>query len=64
MGYDPGMEPSQKPDPVKPVAMLIALPLGVWRRIRDEAREVGVGPSKLIEPVLLQAFGADREVDE
>ncbi|MFY9719286.1 MAG: hypothetical protein WAK16_06520 [Candidatus Cybelea sp.] len=43
------------------VAMLVALPLGVWRRIRDEAREVGVGPSKLIEPVLLQAFGCDQD---
>lgn len=49
--------------PAKRVAMLVALPLGIWRRIRDEAREVGVGPSKLIEPVLLQAFGCDREAD-
>lgn len=45
------------------VAMLVALPRSIWARIREEAREVGVGPSKLIEPVLLQAFGADREVD-
>jgi len=50
-------------DPARRVAMLVALPLGVWRRIRDEAREVGVGPSKLIEPLLLQAFGCDREGD-
>lgn len=48
-------------DPPRRVAMLVALPLGVWRRIRDEAREVGVGPSKLIEPVLLAAFGCDQE---
>jgi hypothetical protein len=48
-------------DPAKRVAMLVALPLGIWRRIRDEAREIGVGPSKLIEPVLLAAFGCDRE---
>lgn len=47
----------------KRVVMLIALPIGVWNRIRDEAREVGVGPSKLIEPVLLQAFGVDPEAD-
>lgn len=45
------------------VAMLVALPRSIWVRIREEAREVGVGPSKLIEPVLLQAFGVDREVD-
>lgn len=43
------------------VAMLVALPRAVWTRIRDEAREVGVGPSKLIEPVLLQAFGCDQD---
>jgi hypothetical protein len=47
----------------KRVAMLVALPLAVWERIRDEAREIGVGPSKLIEPVLIQAFGGDREGD-
>jgi len=43
------------------VAMLVALPRTVWARIRDEAREVGVGPSKLIEPVLLRAFGCDQD---
>lgn len=47
----------------KRIAMLIALPVSVWNRIRDEARDLGVGPSKLIEPVLIQAFGADREID-
>lgn len=43
--------------------MLVALPIRVWDRIRKEALDVGVGPSKLIEPVLLQAFGTDREDD-
>jgi hypothetical protein len=56
-------QPDQADFGVKRVAMLVALPITVWQRIRDEAREVGVGPSKLIEPVLLQAFGADREID-
>jgi hypothetical protein len=55
--------PGSTNESARRVAMLVALPLGVWRRIRDEAREVGVGPSKLIEPVLLAAFGYDREVD-
>jgi hypothetical protein len=48
----------------KRVAMLVALPAGVWDRIRSEARELGVGPSKLIEPVLLQAFGYEREPEK
>jgi hypothetical protein len=55
----PPVDPND--DSAKRVAMLVALPLGVWRRIRDEASEVGIGPSKLIEPVLVQAFGGDRE---
>jgi hypothetical protein len=55
--FSPSGEPSSR------VAMLVALPLGVWRRIRDEARDVGVGPSKLIEPLLIAAFGCDREVN-
>jgi hypothetical protein len=46
----------------KRVAMLIALPQGVWDRIREDARDLGVGPSKVIEPVLLQAFGCGRDV--
>jgi len=41
--------------------MLVALPADVWDRIRKEARDLGVGPSKLIEPVLLLAFGEERE---
>jgi hypothetical protein len=49
------------PSPGKRLAMLVALPADVWDRIRREARELGVGPSKLIEPVLLQAFGEERE---
>lgn len=52
--------PDERP---KRVAMLVALPIEIWHRIRDEAREVGVGPSKLIEPILLQAFGGDHEGD-
>ncbi len=40
--------------------MLVALPMWVWKTIRNEARDLGVGPSKVIEPVLLQAFGADE----
>jgi hypothetical protein len=39
------------------VAMLVALPMRVWMRIRAEAADLGIGPSRLIEPVLLQAFG-------
>jgi hypothetical protein len=38
------------------VAMLVALPRDVWNRIRAEANDAGVGPSRLIEPILLQAF--------
>jgi hypothetical protein len=41
--------------------MLVALPLHIWRRIRAEARDLGVGPSKVIEPLLVQAFGDERE---
>ncbi|HEY2474977.1 MAG TPA: hypothetical protein VGI19_09255 [Candidatus Cybelea sp.] len=57
------MNHSERDPGGKRIAMLIALPIGVWNRIRDEAREVGVGPSKLIEPLLLRAFGDDDEAD-
>jgi len=43
------------------VAILIALPQNLWERIRDEARDLGVGPSKVIEPVLQSAFGDPAE---
>lgn len=43
------------------VAMLVALPQTLWERIRDEARDLGVGPSKVIEPVLQSAFGDAAE---
>ena len=59
--YHPAM-PEPLPgaaDDAKRVAMLVALPLTLWNRIRDDARDVGVGPSELIEPILLQAFGCD-----
>lgn len=55
---------SPPPVPEKRVAMLVALPLGVWNQIRSEAHDLGVGPSKIIEPVLLQAFAPGRSGDE
>ena len=57
------VEPLPGADNAKRVAMLVALPLTLWNRIRDEASDIGVGPSKLIEPILLQAFGCDRKGD-
>jgi hypothetical protein len=48
--------PSARPAP-KRVAMLVALPEDLWTQIRAEASDLGVGPSKVIEPVLIQAFG-------
>ncbi len=50
--------------PGKRVAMLIALPSGLWNLIRAEARDLGVGPSKIIEPVLRQAFNYRRADDD
>lgn len=50
-------KPNPQPGDRKRVAMLVALPQTVWDRIREEARDLGVGPSKLIEPVLISAFG-------
>lgn len=61
--YDGAMNRQQRAPERERVAMLVALPKRVWDRIRVEARDLGVGPSKLIEPILLQAFGDVRDSD-